>query len=136
MNTSAECRICLLQKPRPDAEFYAEVPDAYICVITQKIMQEPVFLLADGHTYEREALESWFETGRMISPMTGKKIISSAFKTNSDTKKAIAGFLEKYVAFTAKGLRELRESALGTAMKLRDEVFLFFSVWGGCVCVW
>jgi|GEM_PF-2281286 len=37
-----------------------EVPHKYLCPITQELMVDPVFT-ADGHTYERKAIEKWLE---------------------------------------------------------------------------
>ena len=45
------------------------VPEQYLCPITLQIMQDPV-ITADGHTYEREAIEEWLRT-RTTSPSTG-----------------------------------------------------------------
>ena len=52
----------------------------YICPITQIPMQDPV-IAADGHTYERAAIEDWFKK-RDTSPLTGaplndKKLIQN-----------------------------------------------------------
>ncbi|KAK4788359.1 hypothetical protein SAY86_019678 [Trapa natans] len=44
-------------------------PDDFLCPISRMIMQEPA-VAADGHTYEKEALISWFSTGSNISPKT------------------------------------------------------------------
>lgn len=43
------------------------------CPITLEIMEDPVFL-ADGHTYERSAIEDWFRRGNKTSPMTGEEL--------------------------------------------------------------
>ena len=38
-----------------------DVPKPFVCPITQEIMRDPV-ILSDGHTYEKTAIEKWFET--------------------------------------------------------------------------
>ena len=47
-----------------------ETPDEFVCPISMEVMVEPV-LAADGFTYERQAIEQWFELGHRSSPRTG-----------------------------------------------------------------
>jgi chemotaxis protein histidine kinase CheA len=49
-----------------------EPPDHFLCPITQDVMIDPVSA-ADGHMYERRAIEDWF-IGHSTSPMTGAKL--------------------------------------------------------------
>jgi hypothetical protein len=44
------------------------------CPISLELMQDPVIAL-DGHTYEREAIEKWFECSNS-SPLTNEKLDS------------------------------------------------------------
>jgi hypothetical protein len=50
----------------------AAPPDNFLCPITNEVMDDPV-VAADGHTYEREAIETWFRR-RNTSPMTNQMI--------------------------------------------------------------
>ena len=50
----------------------AAVPDQYICSITAEMMTDPV-IAADGHTYERRAIEAWFSRAR-TSPVTNEPL--------------------------------------------------------------
>lgn len=52
-----------------EGEADVEVPEQLICPITGCPMKDPV-VAADGHSYEREAIQQWFTTSD-ISPMTG-----------------------------------------------------------------
>jgi hypothetical protein len=47
----------------------SEEPEQFLCPITLQIMQDPV-ITADGHSYERAAIESWLEKCS-TSPRTG-----------------------------------------------------------------
>jgi len=47
-------------------------PDNFLCPITNEVMDDPVVAM-DGHTYEREAIETWFRR-RNTSPMTNQVI--------------------------------------------------------------
>ena len=54
----------------PEGE--GEPPDDFICPITTEIMSDPV-MAADGHAYERTAIERWLAT-KSTSPMTGEEL--------------------------------------------------------------
>ena len=55
----------------PDDDSDDEIPDVFCCSITCELMDEPVMLIEDSQTYEQKALNEWFSTGRMTSPLTG-----------------------------------------------------------------
>ena len=46
------------------------IPDSFLCPITSELMADPV-TTADGFTYEREAINEWFNSGHNTSPLTG-----------------------------------------------------------------
>lgn len=58
-----------------------DMPEDCFCPITQEIMDEPV-IAADGHSYEKKAIEKWFEQGNNSSPKTGAKLESTALTPN------------------------------------------------------
>ena len=69
---------------------YGIPPDEVFCPITTEIMRDPV-LAADGHTYERSAIESWFEKKRraneqLTSPKTNV-VISDTLMPNHSLKR-------------------------------------------------
>ncbi|XP_042899841.1 WD repeat, SAM and U-box domain-containing protein 1 [Parasteatoda tepidariorum] len=43
----------------------------FCCPITQEVMRSPV-VAEDGYSYERAAIEEWFESGKNTSPMTNE----------------------------------------------------------------
>ncbi|KAG8191908.1 hypothetical protein JTE90_019842 [Oedothorax gibbosus] len=45
----------------------------FCCPITQDVMRNPV-VAADGYSYEKQAIEEWFESGKETSPMTNEKL--------------------------------------------------------------
>ena len=47
-------------------------PEDFTCPITQDLMNDPV-IVADGHTYERTAIERWLQTNTM-SPKSGTEL--------------------------------------------------------------
>ena len=49
-----------------------ELPDDYLCPITQELMTDPVMAM-DGHTYERAAISAWLSR-KTTSPMTGEAL--------------------------------------------------------------
>jgi hypothetical protein len=51
------------------------VPHDCPCPITRQIMLDPV-VAADGHSYERTAIQKWFDTGNTKSPMTSEVLLA------------------------------------------------------------
>lgn len=64
------------------------IPASYKCSITCEIMTDPV-VCADGHTYERTAIEKWLKKNN-TSPITRQKLASRNFLPNYALKSAIA----------------------------------------------
>lgn len=65
-------------------------PDVFVCPITLAVMNDPV-VCADGHSYERVAIEKWLAT-RGSSPLTNVPLDSTALLPNRNLKRAIAKF--------------------------------------------
>eukprot|EP01047_Picozoa_sp_COSAG01_P030969 COSAG01_NODE_2178_length_8215_cov_128.540414_4_plen_353_part_00 len=66
------------------------VPDAFLCPISMEIMADPVFA-ADGHSYERVAIETWFRS-KQTSPMTNDAMPSTMLTPNRQLKSQIRGW--------------------------------------------
>ncbi|XP_057826119.2 U-box domain-containing protein 33 isoform X2 [Cryptomeria japonica] len=49
------------------------VPGFFLCPIFKEIMRDP-YVATDGFTYEKEAIQGWFDRGKDTSPMTNKKL--------------------------------------------------------------
>jgi hypothetical protein len=93
------------------------IPDGYECPITGEIMQNPV-MAADGHSYEKAAIEEWFRQGKQTSPLTGEKLPHRTLTVNWNLKKLITAFLAKRPILN----KEKQVSAdLQLAIKLREE---------------
>jgi hypothetical protein len=69
----------------------AAPPDTFLCPITNEVMDDPV-VAADGHTYEREAIETWFRR-RNTSPMTNQ-VIAPTLLPNFLVRSMIASWSE------------------------------------------
>lgn len=69
----------------------SDVPHHFLCPILQEIMTDPVNTV-DGFTYERSAIEHWFQI-RISSPLTGLELSSSTLVRNEELKEAIAAFM-------------------------------------------
>ena len=69
-----ERRVAEEQLPEPEAPPREEEPPPadFICPITTEVMSDPV-MAADGHAYERTAIERWLAT-KSTSPMTGEEL--------------------------------------------------------------
>lgn len=67
----------------------------WTCPILQTVMRDPV-VAADGHTYERAAMEEWFRSCRdaeVTSPMTGFPLPSRILFANHNLRKSIADYV-------------------------------------------
>ena len=59
-------------RPAPPPPRDDDVPEEFLCPITFEMMTDPV-IAADGHTYERRAIEAWFSRAR-TSPVTNEPL--------------------------------------------------------------
>ena len=62
-------------------------PYEFICPLTCEIFNDPV-VAADGHTYERSAIEQWLET-HDPSPATGLELVSKQLIPNHSLRSLI-----------------------------------------------
>ena len=65
----------------------------FVCPITQEVMKDPV-IAADGHTYERAAIEGWFKN-KDTSPVTNLKLPNKNLIPNYKIKSCIEDFLKE-----------------------------------------
>ena len=59
------------------------IPQEFICPITGEIMEDPVSTI-DGNSYERTAIERWFATRRITSPLTGARLGPGTWDNSAD----------------------------------------------------
>ena len=65
----------------------AEPPADFICPITTEVMIDPV-MEADGHSYERSAIERWLAT-KSTSPMTSAELENTGLFPNHTLRRMI-----------------------------------------------
>jgi Ran GTPase-activating protein (RanGAP) involved in mRNA processing and transport len=72
----------------------SRVPEVYCCPITGEIMTDPV-VAADGHTYERHAIENWvIKMNKNTSPMTNEELKSKELTSSHTVKSMIREWIE------------------------------------------
>ena len=71
----------------------ASLPSEIVCPITTELMREPV-LAADGHTYERAAIEEWF-ANHSTSPLTGEELDDTRVMPNHAVRAIARWFSER-----------------------------------------
>jgi hypothetical protein len=64
------------------------VVDSFFCPLTMKLLRDPV-ITADGQTYERTEIESWFARGHKTSPLTGAELTNTHLTSNIALRNAI-----------------------------------------------
>ncbi|KAF5304797.1 hypothetical protein FQR65_LT07814 [Abscondita terminalis] len=69
-----------------------EIPEEFLCPITQEIMREPV-KCSDGFVYEKQAITEWFMSGKFTSPMTNETLTNTNFSMDQDMRNAIHNYL-------------------------------------------
>src|ERR1700733_7809723 len=94
------------------------IPDDCFCPITQEIMTDPV-TTSDGHTYERAAIQQWFDLGHRKSPKTGKLLLNTELTQNHTLRGLIEALKEKIPKLNRH--KSLDEKSLLLAIKLREE---------------
>ena len=72
-----------------------EIPDDLRCPLTLEIFLDPVSA-ADGHTYERVAIEEWLATGARTSPVTNEPLESLKLVPQHTVKKLTAAFIDSH----------------------------------------
>ena len=70
-----------------------DVPEDLRCPLTLELFCDPVSA-ADGHTYERVAIEEWLATGSRTSPSTGQPLQSTALIPQFTVKRLVCAFME------------------------------------------
>jgi len=70
-----------------------EIPEDLRCPLTLELFCEPV-TAADGHTYERVAIEEWLATGSRTSPTTNEPLQSTALIPQHTVKKLVCAFMD------------------------------------------
>jgi len=77
---------------------HVAVPVDFLCPITYELMREPV-LVADGSTYEREAIEHWLKT-HSTSPVTNERLVHSMIVPNNMARSLIRDFATAHPSLT------------------------------------
>ncbi|KAK7319978.1 hypothetical protein RJT34_04707 [Clitoria ternatea] len=71
------------------------IPKDFVCPITSNIFDDPV-TLETGQTFERKAIEEWFNRGNLTCPITRQKLQNTQLpKTNYVLKRLIASWKER-----------------------------------------
>lgn len=71
----------------------SQIPNEWLCPITLTILRDPV-IAADGHSYEKSAIEEWF-TRSTRSPKTNEPLINLTLIPNHALRNTINDFFAK-----------------------------------------
>ena len=75
------------QSSSNEEEKKIEIPEEFICPISQEIMKDPV-KTSDNYTYEREVIEEWLKL-HDTSPLTNEILKDKKLEPNAELKKFI-----------------------------------------------
>eukprot|EP00808_Paulinella_micropora_P024484 g74403.t1 len=70
-----------------------DVPEEFICPITQMPMHDPVTTIC-GHTFERKAIETWFQ-GHSTCPYDNNRLTAKHLSPNFALKQAIEAYIAR-----------------------------------------
>lgn len=70
-----------------------EEPHGLQCQISHMMFRDPVIVCASGHTYERYAIQKWFEK-KDTDPVTREKVTDKAVMTNWAVRHCVEEWLE------------------------------------------
>lgn len=77
------------RRERPDTNQSSKIKmEQFACPITQEVMSDPV-IAADGFSYEREAIQYWFDSGNRTSPMTNMPLSNLRLTSNQTLRNLI-----------------------------------------------
>ena len=97
-NVNAEMKLLTDEANRRATEAVKEAHPDGVCSITCQLMKDPV-TLEDGSTYEKSAIERWFQTRRekrnsLISPLT-REAVNGKFAENRALKNILETLLKE-----------------------------------------
>eukprot|EP01023_Acetabularia_acetabulum_P054173 TRINITY_DN6089_c0_g1_i10.p1 TRINITY_DN6089_c0_g1~~TRINITY_DN6089_c0_g1_i10.p1 ORF type:complete len:635 (-),score=67.91 TRINITY_DN6089_c0_g1_i10:533-2437(-) len=90
--------ISVLQEQTRQPWFNDNIPPEIICPITQQVMTDPVIVMQSGQTYERSAIEHWFQRKNYHDPSTKIEITEEPKLIKNY---AIKGVIENYAKYNS-----------------------------------
>nr|XP_016482784.1 PREDICTED: U-box domain-containing protein 17-like [Nicotiana tabacum] len=75
-----QCSLCYSVVP--------DIPDEFRCPISLDLMRDPV-IIASGHTYDRNSIAQWINSGHHTCPKSGQRLIHMALIPNYALKSLI-----------------------------------------------
>jgi WD40 repeat protein len=96
-------------------------PKAFICPLSQQIMENPV-IAADGYSYEKTSIEDYLRKNEMlVSPITGKQLTHCYTEPNHTLQKAI----QEWKQDDNRQLGHMIQETVDTTMSCVHEQLLF-----------
>ena len=78
----------------PPRSLHAVLEAHLTCPITQELMRDPVITVADGHCYERAAIEHWLAL-HDTSPLTGEPLETKRLAPNVALRSLVCDYLRE-----------------------------------------
>jgi hypothetical protein len=79
---------------------WGEIPSSFKCPLSRILMVEPM-IDEDGHSYEKNAIETWLDENDSISPITGRHLNRYRLTINRALKNAIDEYREDLKYFNS-----------------------------------
>ena len=86
----------ILAQKREQAESTVPSGSPFLCAITQLLMVDPVILVGNGHTYERESIQQWL-SNHNTCPKTNLVLDTTRLMPNHNLRQAIEDYVEAQI---------------------------------------
>jgi hypothetical protein len=73
-----------------------KIPPDLLCPITQELFVDPV-ITCDGHSYERSAIQKWFDSRHNTSPLTGQRLPALTLTPNLQLKSQVTALRDSLI---------------------------------------
>lgn len=100
-----------------------EIPVHFQCPITMELMQDPV-MIATGHTYDRPAIQRWWDQGHRTCPVTGARLRHLELIPNHAIRTAITAWAPADVS-ALRPLASLQQKAAVEILRQSSDIAAF-----------
>lgn len=97
-----------------------EIPVHFQCPITMELMQDPV-MIATGHTYDRPAIQRWWDQGHRTCPVTGARLRHLELIPNHAIRTAITAWAPADVS-ASRPLASLQQKAAVEILRQSSDI--------------
>ncbi|KAE8712022.1 hypothetical protein F3Y22_tig00110264pilonHSYRG00036 [Hibiscus syriacus] len=96
------------------------IPDEFRCPISLDLMKDPV-IVASGHTYDRNSIAQWINTGHHTCPKSGQRLIHMALIPNYALKSLVHQWCQENNISITECSSNVSESEINSKQKASEK---------------